>query len=360
MAVKVLDIEVNLSEKGFNEPLCFSAPMEGVTAIFGPSGSGKTSLLRAVSGLDRHPESKIMFENQVWQDQRNFVPTHQRGLAYVFQDASLFSHLTVEQNIQFALDRSSKKGAPNRISKAAVCEALNISELLARSPRTLSGGEAQRVALARALCSNPRLLLMDEPLSALDLGHKSEIIPLLEKVCNQFNVPALYVSHSLEEVARLADYLVLIDAGKLVSHGPTQEILVTLDLPYAHQPDAMSVVTGKVLGQDKEYAITVVETEIGEVSLLQGTHLEVGQQVKIRIAARDVSITTERSSDTSILNRLPATVVELAALDEAQMVVKLEVNGSAFLSKVTRKSMHALDIKVGKNVVAQVKSCALL
>lgn len=360
MAIDKLELQVNLASKGFAEPLNLQIPLDGVTALFGPSGSGKTSLLRAIAGLDRHLETTVRYAGQTWQSNKEFIPTHQRRLAYVFQEPSLFPHLTVEGNIKFATDRAKKIETANGISQASIYDTLNITHLLTRFPDTLSGGESQRVALARALSSNPRLLLMDEPLSALDAGHKSEIIPLLEYACSEFGLPAIYVSHSLQEVTRLADTLVLLEAGQVISVGRTKDVLVKLDLPYAHQPDAISVLNGFVLEHESQFSITQVQTEAGKLSLLKAGHLAIGQAVKIQISARDVSITKEISADTSILNRFAVMIVDIADVDASQAVLKLESNGVTILSKVTKKSIHAMNLKVGQSVIAQVKSCALL
>ena len=360
MAINELKLDLDLGAKGFNGKIFLDLPLSGVTALFGPSGSGKTSILRAISGLDRHPSTSINFAGETWQDGQNFMPTHSRGLAYVFQQPSLFSHLTVEQNIQFAVKRAAANAAQTRLPKDAICKILNISHLLDRFPSTLSGGESQRVAIARALCSYPRLLLMDEPISALDSGNKAEIIPLIEQVCKDSGTPVLYVSHALDEVARLSDNLVLLNQGKIVASGLTNEILIQLDLPYAHQADAISVLDAEVVEQQSKFGITLVRTKLGDLNLLQATHLQLGKSIRIQVAARDVSLTRDESHETSILNRLKVKIIEIETSDLAQATVKLEANGAALLSKITRKSLFALDLSVGETVIAQIKSCALL
>ena len=360
MAVSRLELRLNLKSKGFDERICLDLPLNGVTALYGPSGSGKTSILRAVAGLDKHKCTRINYAEEIWQDEQIFVPTHARGLAYVFQQPVLFSHLTVEQNIQFAVKRSNFSAAENQLSKDTICQRLNISHLLDRLPFTLSGGESQRVAIARALCSYPRLLLMDEPLSALDTGNKAEIIPLLEQVCADVGVPVLYVSHALNEVARLSDNLVLLEQGRVLESGLTRELLVELKLPFSQQSDAISVIDAWVVEHEAEFGVTLVRTKLGDLNLLQADHLQVGESIRIQVAARDVSITRDDSNATSILNRLRLEIVDIGESDQAQATVKLEANKVALLSKITKKSLAALELSIGEIVIVQIKSCALL
>lgn len=354
-----LKLTVNLASKGFDQPMQLALPTQGVTAVFGPSGCGKTSLLRAISGLDQHPTSHVEFEGEVWQNDQSFVPTHQRGLAYVFQEASLFEHLTVEQNLDFALKRRQTIEGNTAVKSDAV-ELLNIGHLLLRSSNTLSGGEQQRVAIARALCANPRLLLMDEPLSALDAGHKAEILPFLEALCRGTNTPIVYVSHSINEVARLADHMVLLDNGVVLAQGPTSDMLSRLDLSLTQRADAAAVLDGTVRHKDTEFALTRVHTQAGELFVTHAEQLAVGSAVRLKLCARDVSIALEQPKQTSILNCVRAQIIEMQYQEAAQVLVRLDASGAPLLAKITKKSQQALNLNIGQSVVLQIKSVALL
>lgn len=354
-----LKLHVNLSSKGFETPIDLEIPETGVTAFFGPSGSGKTSILRVISGLDRQINTRVNFADQTWQNEQVFVPTHRRHLAYVFQEPSLLTHLTVDGNLEFALSRNKISKNEFPIDKEAICKILNISSLVARYPHTLSGGEAQRVAIARALCSNPQLLLMDEPLSALDAGHKAEIIPLLEQVCQDAQVPIIYVSHSLDEVARFADQMVILNEGRVTAQGTTETMLSRLDLPHAQELDSMSLMVGEITGYDTDFGLTHISTSVGTLTLLQAQHLSIGDRVKIKIATKDVSLTLTEAMDTSILNKFPVTVSEICELDSSRVLIKLDAAGQTLLAQITRKSVSLMQLSVGQSLIAQVKSCAL-
>ena len=355
-----LKVRANLSNKGFGTSIDLDISSSGVTAFFGPSGSGKTSLLRVISGLDRHIQTSVSFDNEIWQSKEIFVPTYKRKIAYVFQEPSLFTHLTVDGNLEFALSRSTQSADLHPIDKKAICEVLDITRLLARHPQTLSGGEAQRVAIARALCSNPKLLLMDEPLSALDSAHKSEIIPLFEQVCHTAKIPIVYVSHSIDEVARFADHMVILNDGRIMAQGKIEAMLSRLDLPHAQELDSISLMLGEVIEHDTEFGLTKITTSAGVMTLLQAQHLSIGDKVKIKIATKDVSLTLSEASDTSILNKLPVTVSEICELDVARVLIKLDAVGQPLIAQITRKSVSLMQLSVGQSLVAQVKSCALI
>ena len=278
-----------------------SVPSEGVTALYGPSGCGKTSLLRAVAGLDQHIAERVRFKSRDWQSANEFVPTHRRELAYVFQEANLFTHLNVDQNLNFASKRVPKESRV--VSTDQVIELLGLQSLMNRAVDDLSGGEQQRVSIARALCSSPKLLLMDEPLSALDRDAKREILPYIETLNRELRIPIIYVSHSLDEVARLADYLVLFESRRIVSHGPIQTMLTRTDLPLARDVDAESIVEATVEAHDDEYGLTKLNSKAG-CFFVSKSEAPLGQPVRVRIAARDVSITLTQQSGSSILNIL--------------------------------------------------------
>jgi molybdate transport system ATP-binding protein len=332
-------------------------PAQGITAISGPSGSGKTTLLRAFAGLEYCRDGYLALGDLVWQDTKRFVPTHQRPLGYVFQEANLFPHLSVQRNLEYGYKRLAEHD--RQLALDQVVDLLGISTLLSRQTDSLSGGERQRVAIARALLTSPRLLLMDEPLAALDIKSKSEIYPFLDRLNRELAIPILYVSHSPDEVARLADQLVLMDKGKVLASGAIATMLTRLDLPLAHSTDAESIIEAKVISFDEAFHLTYLQFAGGQFTI-SGNDLVIGQSVRLRILARDVSLTLERQTDTSILNIFPVTVEELMEENPAQLTVRLNAQGATILSRITRKSATALGLEVGKEVYAQVKSVAML
>lgn len=331
------------------------APASAVTALFGASGCGKTTLLRAIAGLDRHPQGHVKISDEVWQQGRRFVPPHRRALGYVFQEASLFAHLTVRGNLEYGFKRAPRRALPFD----SVVDLLRLGPLLSRRPEGLSGGERQRVALGRALLASPRLLLMDEPLAALDRASRNEILPFLRRLNEVSGAPVLYVSHSLDEVSRIADRVAFMQAGKILATGPIAEMATRLDLPLAHGDPAEAVIEAEVGGHDDLYHLTYVDFPGGRFSVAREA-LPVGQRVRVRLLARDVSLTLERQTGTSILNVFPARVCELVEEGAAQVMVRLEAAGVPLLARVTRKSAAVLELAPGRELYAQVKSVALL
>jgi molybdate transport system ATP-binding protein len=287
---------------GFCLDVDLSLPLRGVTALFGPSGSGKTTLLRCIAGLERAPHGRLTVAGEIWQDQRHWVPTHKRPLGYVFQEASLFSHLTVLGNLNYGIRRIS---TGSLVSVEHAIELLGIRHLLARKPDRLSGGERQRVAIARALAVNPRLLLMDEPLAALDLKRKQEILPYLERLHDELEIPVLYVSHSPDEVARLADHLVVMETGRVIIDGPLAATLARLDLPIHLGEDIGTVIETTVSEVDNEWHLMRVDFPGGEL-WAPNSGVPVGHRVRVRVLARDVSL-ADRLGHSSIQNVLPET-----------------------------------------------------
>jgi molybdate transport system ATP-binding protein len=333
-------------------------PGRGVTALFGPSGSGKTTLLRLIAGLERAEGGEIRVNGQVWQDGATFLPTHRRPLGYVFQEASLFPHLSIRGNLEFG--RSRVGAAERKVSLEQAIDLLGIGHLLERRPDSLSGGERQRVGIARALAVSPRILLMDEPLAALDLARKREILPYLEKLHDELEIPMLYVSHAPDEVARLADHIVVMDAGKVVASGPLTDTLARLDLPIRLGEDAGVVLDGVVVERDPQWHLARVEFAGGGVWVRDGGH-ELGRHVRVRILARDVSLALARHSGTSILNILPAVVAQVADdAHPAQALVRLNMGDSPLVARLTRRSAHALALTPGLLLYAQIKAVALV
>lgn len=327
---------------------------QGITGVFGPSGSGKTSLLRLIAGLDRSAGGQISFNSQVWQSDTEFVDVSRRKLAYVFQEPSLFEHLSVRGNLEYALKRN-----VHAIGFDVAVELAEITALLDRDPLSLSGGEKQRVAIARALCSSPQVLLMDEPLAALDKASKQRILPLIETLSVELNMPIIYVSHALDEVSRLADELVLMRSGKIIGSGDIQTMLTALNFPLAQGADAESLVEATVAEHDNEYSLTYLDSSLGRFSIAK-RDIAIGKSVKLMLAARDVSITKERQTGTSILNIFAATIDAFVENGESQVTVRLSANATPILARITKKSAALLNLKKGDSVYLQAKSVALL
>ena len=343
---------------GFALDVDLQLPGRGVTVLFGHSGSGKTTLLRCVAGLERAAQARIEVNESTWQDDNVFVPTWQREIGYVFQEASLFPHLDVRGNLAFGMKRAT--GAVREDEIRAMAERFGIEHLLARKPEGLSGGERQRVAIARALLTRPRLLLMDEPLSALDSARKQEILPYLERLHAELEIPVLYVTHQIEEAARLADHLVLMAQGRVLASGPLEETLSRLDLPLAREHDAGVVIAAEVVAHEPAWHLTRLRFAGGELLVSQRA-LAVGTPVRVRIVARDVSIALNGENASSIQNRFACTVTGIApAEDPAQCLVGLVASGTPLLARITRRSADQLGLVVGQGVWAQVKAVALL
>lgn len=333
-------------------------PGQGITALFGRSGSGKTTLLRCIAGLERSAAGFLAVNGETWQDGAHRLPVHRRPLGYVFQEAGLFPHLDVAANLEFGRRRIAAD--QRRVSLARAVELLGIGHLLERRCDRLSGGERQRVAIARAVATSPRLLLMDEPLAALDHARKQEILPYLEQLRDELEIPVLYVSHSPDEVARLADHLLVVDDGRAVTHGPLAEVLACVDPPLRLGDDAGVVFSGTVIERDAEWHLARIVFAGGEVWVRDGG-AAVGRRVRVRILARDVSIARSRHDDFSIMNLLSATVISHVAEDHpALALVQLRVGNTPLLARLTRHSASRLELAPGQQVWAQIKAVALV
>ena len=346
-----------LERGNFLLDLDLELPGRGITALFGHSGSGKTTCLRAMAGLERPPGGRFSIGDEVWQDDHVFVPTHRRALGYVFQEASLFPHLSVQGNMEFGLKRAADS-APV-FALATVAELLGIGALLKRMPDSLSGGERQRVAIARALLAAPRLLLMDEPLAALDLKRKLEILPYLERLHDELSIPVIYVSHAPDEVARLADHLVLLEDGKVVATGPQSETLARTDLPPEFADDA-GVVLETTLSAHEADNLSQLDFA-GGVLHVGRRHEAPGSRLRCRIHARDVSLALERPRASSIVNILAASVTAVAATDTpGHVLVQMRIGATPLLARITERSLRELALAPGQPVWAQIKGVALL
>jgi molybdate transport system ATP-binding protein len=334
-------------------------PARGLTAIFGPSGAGKTSCLRVLAGLDR-AEGVVRLGGDVWQDDARgiFVPTHERALGYVFQDARLFPHLSVRGNLDYGRAR---RAAVAGVTFDALVERLALGALLERRPAHLSGGEQRRVAIARALLAGPRLVLMDEPMASLDVALRAELLPYIERLRDEESVPIVYVTHSLDEVCRLADHLVLLEAGRVRASAPTAAALTRLDLPTAVFDDAGVVLSTRVAEHDDRDQLTRVSFEGGSLWLGRVSR-PVGAPVRVRVLARDVSLAREPPGSSSILNVLDARVEETDdhGPDRVNVRLSVGVGGPSVLARVTRRSRDALGLRPGAAVYAMIKSVALV
>ena len=358
------DIEVAFAGRigGFSLDVKITAPGQGITALFGPSGCGKTSVLRCIAGLQQL-DGTCRVGGDVWQDRAAFLPPHKRPVGYVFQEASLFAHLPVRGNLLYASRGRPPANGSGTIGFDETVELLGLARLLDRAPHNLSGGERQRVAMGRALLSQPRLLLMDEPLSALDRETRDEILPFLERLHETLAIPVLYVTHDISEVERLADHLVLLRDGEVTAAGPLGDVQSDIDLPLARQRDAAVSLDAVVVGHDAAYGLLNLDVEGGRFLVPGPPELGPGTHLRLRIGAGDVSVTLEEPRSTSILNVLPARIVSSRPVGEREMVLLLGLGadgrGAHLLARVTKRSWDHLKLADGLEVFAQIKSAAL-
>lgn len=354
---------LKLARDAFTLDVDLQLPGRGISALFGHSGSGKTSCLRCLAGLERPGQAYVQVNGEVWEDTARgvFLPPHRRPVGYVFQEPSLFAHLSVRGNLEFGWRRV--PSSQRKVSLEHASELLGISHLLARRPSTLSGGEAQRVGIARALLSSPRLLLMDEPLAALDGPRKREILPYLERLHEELDVPVVYVSHAQDEVARLADHVVLLEHGRVVASGPVAPTLARLDLSLAQGDDAGVVLEGQVTGHDSHYDLLELRLPGNKGLVLRFAHpmRALGSALRVKVHARDVSLALTADGTSSILNRVHVQVRDTHAADNpAHLLVSLDADGSILLARITRFSADQLGVHPGQRLYAQIKSVALL
>ena len=352
----MIECKIKIQLESFMLDANFSIPDRGITVVFGPSGSGKTTLLRAIAGLEKSDDGFLKIGNSVWQKGEDFLATHKRQIGYVFQDAALFDHLDVKGNLNFVVKRAI--GLKEDFIES-IHNLLEIKTLLNRKTTQLSGGERQRVAIARALLTNPKILLLDEPLSALDLKRKNEILPYLDSIHNDLEIPILYVTHSQDEMSRLADHLLLIEDGNIVGSGPVNDMLTRFDMPLSHGGDAVSIIEAEVLKRDSEFNLMHLDF-LGGQFIVPDNSFPVQTKVRIRVVARDVSLTKSKQVDTSILNIFPAMVQEIVNEGEAQVMVRLQIKDTILLACITRKSSYKLRLEKGSEVFVQVKSVAIL
>ena len=353
-------IKLHLPRAGFALAVDIALPRQGITVLYGVSGSGKTSVLRCVAGLERAREALVQIGGEVWQDDAAgvFVPTWRRALGYVFQEASLFEHLDVRRNLEYGLRRHPMPQSRQALQDAI--DLLGIAQLLPRRVQGLSGGERQRVAIARALATQPRLLLLDEPLASLDYARRREILPWLERLRDELGLPMLYVTHAADEMARLADFLVVLEQGRVKAAGPVAEVLTSATGPLTADGDAGALLQGEVTVRAAQWRLARVDFRGG--SLWVGDDgLALGRRVRLHVLASDVSVTLEAPRQTSIQNHLPC-VVDAVADDShpSQALVRLRCGDSVLLARITRRAAHALQLAPQQAVWAQIKSVALV
>lgn len=353
MADLSADIRVTYPE--FTLEVAHDFPGTGITALFGPSGCGKSTLLRVIAGFERAAQGRVALGNEMWLGPRAWTPPHRRGVGYVFQDARLFPHLTARGNLDYAHRRAAD--IPARYSLDDVVDVLDLAPLFDRRATQLSGGERQRVAIGRTLLARPRLLLMDEPLAALDTRRKGEILPYIGRLPKAFDIPILYVTHALEEVTQLCDRIVALADGRVVATGGVAEVLERLDLADVQgRFEAGTVLAGRIAGQHRAMHLSRVD--------LGGVHVEVpqiglaeGSEVRLRVRARDVSLALRRPEGMSIRNMLEARVLAIDPEPTSAFAeVLLDIGGQHLRARVTRAAVADLSLDVGQPVIALLKA----
>jgi molybdate transport system ATP-binding protein len=358
--VSRLEADISFRRDGFALEAAFDLAGRGVTTLSGRSGSGKSTLLRCIAGLEQPQAGRIAWGDEAWfdADRGVDVPAHRRGIGYVMQDPHLFPHLSVRGNLEFGASRAAGRDGPS--DPAQLAEELGLAALLERDVDGLSGGERQRVAIARALLSRPRLLLLDEPVSALDVLGTAEVLETLERLFASLPIPCLYVSHDLREAARLADRMLWLDGGRITADGPVSRVLSDPALPFAQEDDAECVVSGRVASVDAGAGLAQVAFDGGAL-WIAADRARPGEDVRVQIRARDVSLALERPAAISVLNILEATVVDVSPArgSASQSLVRLEAGRSLLLSRITRRSVAELALAPGRRVWALVKSAAI-
>lgn len=352
--------KIQVQRPEFNVDAEFAIPEKGVLGIFGQSGAGKTTLLRCVAGLEAKVKGRIVVNGETWLDDRKNLSSQQRNIGYIFQESRLFPHLTVAKNLVYGADRrpSRHSAKDTNIDREQLLELLNLRHLLARYPFQLSGGEKQRVAIGRALLKNPQMLLLDEPLASLDDRRKREILPFLDKLHEQLSIPMLYVSHSMEEVSRLCDHLLVMEQGVIKFAGSIRDALISAASPLATSENSMALLEGNVSKQEKDFQLSTVHTVNGNAFQVQGV-LPIGQHVRLRVQASDVSLTRTAAIDSSILNIIEGVVLAVIEQQGAHVLLQLDINNDILLARITRKSYQFLNLDINEKVFVQIKAVSI-
>jgi molybdate transport system ATP-binding protein len=347
----MLSVEVKARLGDFRLDAAFEGTGDGVTVLFGPSGAGKSSVLAAVAGAQRPDSGRIALGDRVLYDSAAGIdlPMERRRIGWVFQDARLFPHLSVEGNLRFGL----KRAPPGPIAFDQLVQTLGVGHLLQRRPRELSGGERQRVGLGRALLSQPRLLLMDEPLASLDHARRAEILPFFETIKARFGVPILYVTHSLAEAVRLGDRMAVMRGGKVIARGPLAEVVARPGLIGARQEQAGAALQGVIAGE--EGGLSVVRAGGWDIRVPK---VESGGEARLYVLARDVMLALDKPTRISARNLLKGRIAGLRA-EDGRVLVTVEDGGASLLAALTPDAVEALGLREGMEVWAVVKSVAL-
>ncbi|MDI9330463.1 MAG: molybdenum ABC transporter ATP-binding protein [Alphaproteobacteria bacterium] len=355
-----LQLSVRLRKPGFDLQADLHLPMGGISVLFGPSGSGKTTLLRCIAGLELHATGRVQVGQDCWLDSASGLnlPTHRRALGMVFQEASLFAHLKVRDNLTYGLRRSGGSAERQRLDDAI--DLLSLAGLLDRDSADLSGGERQRVAIARALATQPQVLLLDEPLTALDPARRAEVMPWLLLLREELRIPIVYVTHSVDELMRLGDHIAVLDSGRVRLSGPLQDIYPRLGAPGLPEHEQGALWTGQVRHIDSHWHLA--EIDLAGTTLWTGdSGLQQGQSVRVRLLARDVSIVTLAPQNTSIQNHWLVRIEEVTDTDHpSQRMLRLRHPAGLLLARITHRAWATLGLQVGRDVWAQVKSVAVL
>ncbi len=353
-----LRLRLSLAREGFCLDIDLALPSSGITVLFGPSGSGKTTLLRCVAGLEQ-PRGYIAIGSRIWLDSESgqMLPTWSRDLGYVFQEASLFEHLDVRDNLLYGVRRSRKPGSEQALADAL--DLLGIAHLLDRDVVSLSGGERQRIAIARALATQPGVLLLDEPLASLDIARRQEILPWLERLHLELRIPVLYVTHSMDELARLADHVVLLSEGRVRVHGPVEDVLCNPVFAAAAGGEAGAMLRGVVTAVDEEFHLLRIDVD-GDTLWMKQHNLPAGSSVRMHVHANHVSLARDKPTNSSIQNCLHGLVESIS--DDAhpgQAIVRVRCTRQLLLARVTRRALTELELAAGSPVWLQIKSAAL-
>ncbi len=354
--MKTSSCDIRLKRADFNVEASFVIPEKGVLGIFGHSGSGKTTLLRCLAGLEKEVAGRIEVNGKIWLDAKNKLSIQERNIGYVFQEGRLFPHLSIMKNLEYGARRCVDCDREDNIRhRDHLIELLNIGHLLHRYSSQLSGGERQRVAIARALLKKPQMLLLDEPLASLDEKHKQEILPYLEKLHEELNIPMLYVSHSLDEMLRLCDHMLVMEQGRLIFNGSMHDALVSPESPLASVDNAVAVLEGTVSKQEKDFDISTIHSTNGNRFHVPGL-MAIGKRVRLIVFASDVSITKDKATETSILNIIEGRISGVLDEKRGRVLLQVDCNQDILLSLISVKSFQALQLSPGVDVFIQLKA----
>ena len=354
----MLSVNITKAFGSFRLETQFEVEEGSITAIFGKSGAGKTSTINAIAGLTRPDVGVIQIGNTTLFDQNLKInlPIYKRQIGYVFQDDRLFPHMTVRNNLIYGTPKT--RDVANSLNLTDITGLLELAPLLERRPRTLSGGEKQRVAIGRALLSNPKLLLMDEPLASIDVQHRFEILPFIQRVREKTGITIIYVTHALEEVIFIADQIILLSEGQVTAQGTVEEIMSRLDLhPMTSRFDAGAVISATYSGYDREFDLGELSFDGGTLRIA-GLNAEIGIHLRAHIRARDVSLMLDKPKDTSVLNVFKGELIEIRHEEGPQLDLLINI-GTPLIARITRKSLNDLNLNIGSKVYAMIKSVAI-